>query len=83
LLCVFVQRAIVPLAYQRPQDRLARRVDPPRPPAAVRFGAAPALRIRLVAPQIHRRETDAKALSDRCWGQTGFPSQQHTLAQIG
>jgi hypothetical protein len=83
LLCVFVQRAIVPLGYQRPQDRLARRVNPPRPPAAVRLGAAPALRIRLAAPQIHRRETDAKALSDRCWGQTGFPSQQHTFAQIG
>jgi hypothetical protein len=80
LLPVFVQPQIVALGHQRPQDRLARRIDPPRPPAAVRLGAAPSLRAHLLAPQIHRRQPDAKALGDHRRRQTGFPSQQHPLA---
>src|SRR3954453_3572435 len=83
LLCVFVQRAIVPLAHQRPQDRLARRIDPQRATAGVRLGTASALGACLPAPEVHCRETDAKALSDDCRRQTGFPSQQPPLAQVG
>jgi hypothetical protein len=68
------------LGYQRPQDHLARRIDPSRPPAAMRFGAAPSLRARLLAPQVHRRQPEAKALGDHRRRQTGFPSQQYPLA---
>src|SRR5215213_1008188 len=83
LLSVFVQRTIVPLPHQRPQDRLAHRIDPQRATAGVRLGTASALGACLLAPEVHRRETDAKALSDDCQRQTGFPSQQHPLAQVG
>jgi hypothetical protein len=80
LLPVFVQRQIIALGHQRPQDYLARRIDPPHPPAAMRLGAAPPLSARLLAPQVHRRQPDAKALGDRRRRHTGFPSQQHPLA---
>jgi hypothetical protein len=50
---VFVKRTIVPLRYQRPQDRLARRVDPQHTTAGVRLGTTTALRACLVAPEIH------------------------------
>src|SRR3954451_20711124 len=83
VLHVFVQRAIVPLAHQRPQDRLARRVDAPRPPAAVRLGTAAALRARLVAPEIYRRETDPKAPGNHRRRETSLISQQHPIAQVG
>jgi hypothetical protein len=83
LLSVFVQRAIVALGHQRPQDRLARHIDPPRPPTAMRLGAAPALHAHLLAPQIYCRQPHAKTLRNRCRRQTGFISQQHPLAQVG
>src|SRR6185295_7683668 len=83
LLSVFVQRTIVPLPHQRPQDRLARRIDPQRATAGMRLGTASAFGARLLAPQVHRRETDANAPGDDCRRQTSFPSQQHPLAQVG
>ena len=83
LLSVFVQRTIVPLPHQRPQDRLARRIDPQRATAGMRLGTASAFGARLLAPQVHRRETDAKAPGDDGRRQTSFPSQQHPLAQVG
>jgi len=46
------------------------------------LGAATTLPTRLLAPQIDRREADAKALGDHRRQQTGFTSQQHPLAQI-
>jgi hypothetical protein len=49
----------------------------------MRLGTAPILPARLLTPQIHRRETNAKALGHHRRWQTGFPGQQHTLAQIG
>jgi hypothetical protein len=75
LLPVFIQRAIVALGHQRPQYSLARRIDPPRPTAAMRLGTAPPVRARLLTPQIHRRETNAKALGRQRRRQTGFPSR--------
>jgi hypothetical protein len=48
----------------------------------VRLGATPLLRARLLAPQIHRRQPDAKTLRDRCRRHTGFISQQNPLAQV-
>ena len=48
----------------------------------MRLGTAPPLRARLLAPQIHRRQPDAKTLRDGRRRQTGFISQQHPLAQI-
>ena len=83
MLSVLVQRAVVVLGDQCPQDRLARRIDPPRPPAAMRLGTAPALGARLLAPQIHCRQPDAKTLGDHRRQQTGFPGQEHPLTQIG
>ena len=83
LLPVFVQRKIVALGHQCPQERLARRIDPARPPAAVRLGTAPALRARLLAPQIYRRQADTKAFGDHRRRQTGSLRQQHPLTQIG
>jgi hypothetical protein len=82
LLSVLVQRAVVVLGDQCPQDRLARRIDPARPPAAMRLGTAPALHTRLLAPQIYRRQPDAKTLRNHRRRQTGFISQQHPLAQV-
>jgi hypothetical protein len=49
----------------------------------MRLGTAPALRARLLAPQINCREADAKALGDHCRRQTGGVRQQHPLAQVG
>ena len=83
MLSVLVQRAVVVLSDQCPQDRLARRINPPCPPAAVRLGTAPALRARLLTPQIYRRQPDAKTLSNHRRRQTGFISQQRPLAQVG
>ena len=80
---VFVQRAVVALGHQRPQDRLARRVDPQRATAAMRFGTTTARRARLLTPQIYRREADPKATGNLRRWQTSFASQQHPFAQIG
>ena len=49
----------------------------------MRLGTAPALRARLLAPQIYRRQADTKALGDHRRRQTGRRRQQHTLTQIG
>jgi hypothetical protein len=83
MFCVFVQRAIVPLGYQRPQDRRARSIDPPRPPAAMRLGTTAALRARLLPPEIYRREANPKAPGDLRRRQTTLISPQHPLAQVG
>jgi hypothetical protein len=48
----------------------------------MRLGTAPALRTRLLAPQVYRRQPDAKTLSNHRRRQTGFISQQHPLAQV-
>jgi hypothetical protein len=82
LLSVLVQRAVVVLADQCPQDRLARRIDPARAPAAMRLGTAPTLAARLLAPQIYRRQPNAKTLRNHRRRQTGFIRQQHPLAQV-
>src|SRR5215203_3249345 len=50
---------------------------------AAGLGTASALGARLLAPEVHRRETDAKAPGDDCRRQTSFPSQQHPLPQVG
>jgi hypothetical protein len=49
----------------------------------MRLGTAPTFRARLLAPQIHRGKTNAKAPGDHRRRQTGFISQQHPLAQVG
>jgi hypothetical protein len=49
----------------------------------MRLGTASAFGARLLAPQVHRRETDAKALRDQRRRHTGGLRQQHPLAQVG
>jgi len=80
---VFVQRAVVALGHQRPQHRLARRVDPQRATTALRFGTTKALRARLLTPEIYRREADPKAPGHLRRRQPSLARQQHPLAQVG
>jgi hypothetical protein len=48
----------------------------------VRLGTAPVLGARLLVPQIHRRQPDAKTLGDYWQRHTSLASQQYPLAQI-
>jgi hypothetical protein len=80
LLGVLIQRAIVPLADQRPQSRFSCGIDPGRWTTGVRLGAAAAFLARLLAPEIHRRETNLEALGHGGWTQATLARPQHPRA---
>jgi hypothetical protein len=77
---ILVQRAVVPLGNQRPQNRLTGRIDPRRGAAGVRLGAAPPLLSRLLAPEIDRRQTNLEALGHGRRPQTALVRLQNPLA---
>jgi len=71
---VFVQRAVVALGHQRPQDRLARRVDPQRATTAMRFGTTTALRARLLTPEIYLERPIPKRRATSVGGNPASPA---------
>jgi hypothetical protein len=71
------------LLDQRPDDVVACGGDLRRRAAGVRLGRPAAVLARLLAPEIHGRQTDAELGRDLRRPRAGPASQQRTLAQIG
>jgi hypothetical protein len=82
-LAVLGQRGMAVLLDQRPDDVVARGGDLRRRAAGVRLGRPAPVLARLLAPEIHGRQTDAELGRDLHRPRAGFAGQQRALAQIG